>query len=222
MSAPRIGITADVDDERYFSRQPYADAVAAAGGLPLLIPPIEERAATYVEALDGVILSGGDDPIMEPFGRPTHPKATKVHPRRQAFELALLNVLRRESAVPTLGICLGMQYMCLHAGGELDQHLPETLPTAEMHWGRREHEIKGAWGAGRVLSHHRQAVVNAGSLRVAATAPDGLIEAVRDERRPFYVGVQWHPERTSDANLGVGLIRELVEAARSRAAGRKP
>ena len=62
-------------------------------------------------------------------------------------------------------------------------------------------------------SHHRQAVTDPGGLSIVARAADGVIEAVRDAGRPFYLGVQWHPERTRDERLGAGLFRELVGAA---------
>jgi len=115
-----------------------------------------------------------------------------------------------------LGVCLGMQLMALHAGGALDQHLPDSLPTAADHWGRKNHQVAGELGSALVQSHHRQAITNAGSLRVAARAHDGVIEAVRDEDRRFYLGVQWHPERTADDGLGSGLIFNLIEAAGNR------
>jgi putative glutamine amidotransferase len=144
-----------------------------------------------------------------------------MDPRRQAFEVALLEALDAEGEVPVLGICLGMQLMGLHKGGRLDQHLPESLPTAESHSPRRSHAVSGELGCGPVHSHHRQALVDPGALRVIARAEDGLIEAVRDEARPFYVGVQWHPERTEDEALGPGLFRSLVAAARARMQGRR-
>jgi putative glutamine amidotransferase len=210
---PLIGITADAEADRFFSRRPYARAVVDAGGLPLLLPHHPELAGEYVARCDGLILSGGDDPIMERFGISTHPNATPIDPGRQAFEIALLEALDEAPDVPVLGICLGMQLMGLAAGGCLDQHLPDTLPTADRHWGKVVHGITGSLGTGEVLSHHRQALTDAGTLVVAAVAPDGVIEAIRDEGRRFYVGVQWHPERTEDPALGAGVLRELVRAS---------
>ena len=114
---------------------------------------------------------------------------------------------------PILGICLGMQMMGLHAGGSLDQFLPETLPTASDHWDGQEHDVSGSLGDGRVWSRHRQALASAGSLEVVATAFDGVIEAVEAPGRSLYLGVQWHPERTSDSQLGMALFDRLVHAA---------
>src|SRR5690606_9150013 len=159
-------------------------------------------------------------PIMEAFGEAPHPEATPVHPQRQEYELALLEALEARPATPVLGVCLGMQYMTLHAGGRLDQHLPESLATADGHW-ERAHEVIAeasapAWlTSSAALSRHRQAMRGAGRLQVAARAPDGVIEAVFDPARPFYAGVQWHPERT-EGEWGVAVYRALVEAARTR------
>jgi putative glutamine amidotransferase len=112
-----------------------------------------------------------------------------------------------------------MQLMGLHAGGALDQHLPDSLKTAADHWDHHDHPVEGELGSGNVHSHHRQALTDAGALRVVARAPDGVIEAVRADDRPFYLGVQWHPERTDDSKLGPGIFKELMAAARSSSDG---
>jgi putative glutamine amidotransferase len=213
MGRPLIGITCDLDDGGYRVRPGYADLIREAGGIPVLLPCERSCAAEYVSRCDGLVLSGGDDPIMEHWEVPTHPQAKPIHPQRQAFELALLEALDDCGQRPVLGVCLGMQLMALHSGGRLDQHLVETLPTARNHWPRTDHEIGGTLGEGIVHSHHRQGVTDAGALSVVARAADGVIEAVRNERRPFYLGVQWHPERTREERLGAGLFRDLVAAS---------
>ena len=178
----------------------------------------DRNKATCVAQCHGLLLSGGDDPRMEAWGTTTHPRANPIASRRQEFELALLDALDSRPQVPVLGVCLGMQLMGLHAGGALDQYLPESLATAGAHWGGVEHPVIGELADGLVHSHHRQAIVDPGSLRVAATAPDGIIEAIESRDRPFYIGVQWHPERTADETLGAGLIRRFVEAAAKQSA----
>ena len=212
---PLIGITVDLND-RYHASTAAVSTVARAGGIPVLLPCRPELAECYLDRCDGVILSGGDDPIMEHWGVASHPSATLINPRRQAFELAMLEALDERPAVPVLGICLGMQLMGLFSGGRLDQHLPETLSTAAEHYPRNTHDIQGEAGIGPVHSHHRQALADAGWLRPVAWARDGVIEAIRDDARPFYPGVQGHPERTEDEDLGVGLIGRFVEAAKRR------
>jgi putative glutamine amidotransferase len=218
-TGPLIGITADADAERFFLRRPYVDAVARAGGVPVVLVPSSAGLAA-ARRCDGLILSGGDDPDMAAFGRPTHPRATPIAADRQRFELDLLAWLESEPDRPVLGICLGMQLMALTAGGELEQHLPDVWPTAAEHWGHRPHPVAGRLGEGIVSSHHRQAVTDPGRLEVAAVAPDGLIEAVRDPSRRFHLGVQWHPERTPDHALGAAILEQLVAAAGGRGPAR--
>jgi putative glutamine amidotransferase len=216
---PLIGITADAVEERFQLSRHYVRMVADAGGAATILPADREAIPTYLARCDGFLLSGGDDPDMTRWGLPTHPKAKTIDPERQAFELALLDALGLEPR-PVLGVCLGMQLMALHAGGTLDQHLPDTLATAADHWDRTEHAVEGPLGSGLVHSHHRQAITDAGWMRVVARARDGVIEAVDrppDDGGPLYLGVQWHPERTADARLGRGIVRQLVEAARTSA-----
>lgn len=249
---PLIGVTCDVVRPDQGSGRPrvvlpmtYAEAVAAAGGVPVALIPIVELIPHYLRVCRGFVLTGGDDPEMEPFGRATLPKAKRVDPSRQAFETALLRALDGATEAPVLGVCLGMQMMALSAGGDLDQHLPDTLPTADRHHPGvgststgtgadppggpspdRTHEViidrvgLPAWAAflpdrGTVASHHRQAVSHPGRLRVLARASDGVIEAIGDAGTSFRLGVQWHPERTSDAGLGSGVFRALIRAARA-------
>lgn len=214
---PVIGITVDMDSERCFVRPGYALAIERAGGLPVLLAPSVTLIPQYLSRCAAFVLTGGDDPIMEQWGIATHPKATKVHPARQAFELALLTELETRPAVPVLGICLGMQLMSLCAGGVLEQHLPDVdSDAAARHWGRRLHDVEGDLGAGQVVSHHRQVITDPGRLQVCANAADGIIEAVRDPVRAFYLGVQWHPERTEDLSLGSAIFRSFVGASRTR------
>ena len=209
---PIIGITADVHDGRHRVGAGYATAIAAAGGVPLILPPVVDCVDDYLRCCQGFVFTGGDDPIMERWGVATDPRVTRVDAGRQAFEVALLEALATRPAVPVLGVCLGMQFMGLMAGGTLDQYMPDRHATADDHWGRRNHTVTGPLGSGVVQSHHRQAIAAPGSLRVVATAADGVIEAIDDPARPFYLGVQWHPERTSGGPLGPDLFRRLVDA----------
>ena len=216
MTRPLIGITVDLADGRHQVATGYTSSVRSAGGTPVLLPCEPERAAEYVHLCDGLVLSGGDDPIMEAWSVATHPQAKRVHPRRQAFELALLEAVDDDPQMPVLGVCLGMQLMGLHRGGGLDQCLGQTRSTSGRHWPKTTHPVSGALGEGLVHSHHRQALADPGSLEVVARAADGVIEAVRDAERPHYVGVQWHPERSGDGRLGAGLFAALVEGATLR------
>lgn len=216
---PLVGITCDVDASREPARaqaaMTYVRAVVRAGGVPVLLPPALEAVPGHLRACDAFVFSGGDDPRTEPFGAPTHPKATPVHAERQAYETALLRALAAEAPDrPVLGICLGMQMMGLIAGARLDQHMPDTLGEgAAPHWKQPHPILIGGVEAGTAASSHRQRLIDAGSLEVTALAPDGVIEGVRDPRRAHYRGVQWHPERTEHEPLGLELFRALVRAA---------
>lgn len=228
---PLVGITLDAEQLptrlRLTVSHAHARCIAQAGGLPVMLGPIPELAHRYAALCDAFILTGGDDPRTEPFGEPTHPKATPVLESRQEFETTLLRVLADQYPhKPVLGVCLGMQMMALVAGGRLNQHLPDTLENAAHHWDTTHPitsthvDTPGSFDllaslseSSRVHSRHRQAVDEPGSLTVLALADDGIIEAVADPSRNFYLGVQWHPERTEDPALGLALFRQAVVRA---------
>ena len=218
-SRPRIGITADIArDEhgraRHQVRATYIDAVIAAGGLPIILPADANLRAELIAAVDGVIIIGGDDVDTRPLGIPLHPQAKVMDAARQTADFALLKQLDATPEMPVLGICLGMQLMGIHHGAELIQHLGDQLPDSDRHRNDYQHMVTSALGDGLVASSHHQALGSAAHLEVIGVSDDGVIEAIRDAARPFYVGVQWHPERTEDKTMGLGVIRRLVDAAR--------
>ncbi len=240
MTRPLIGITCDNKDNtaasgRYESPIAYSRAIAGVGGLPLLLPHEPALAAEYVELCAGVLITGGADLHMQRFGQAMHPKARPVDEKRQEFELAVLDALAGRSAKPALGICMGMQLMAMHAGGRLNQHLPDTLgdAAAEAHQKDHRHAVvlrvsDTAMGSNSkpevsaectVASWHHQAVEDPGTLRLVATSPDGVIEAIDDPNRPFYVGVQWHPERGGAGAFNRDLLARFVDACRRSRAG---
>jgi gamma-glutamyl-gamma-aminobutyrate hydrolase PuuD len=148
---------------------------------------------------------------MEDWGIQTHPNATPVQKRRQEFELSLLRALQQHSDVPVLGVCLGMQWMGLLAGGILNQDLEE--PFSSNHT-KCTHVVSGSIGEGIVHSHHHQAIEDPGCMEVVGSSTDGVIEAIQDTSRYWYKGVQWHPERTQDKMLGQHLFDDIVIACK--------
>ncbi|MCC7147231.1 MAG: type 1 glutamine amidotransferase [Phycisphaeraceae bacterium] len=228
MVSPDAIKSGSVTFPRYQQNQAYSRAVAAAGGVPILLPHEKELAEAYARMCDAVVLIGGPDIWPEAYGEKLHPKTELMDRQRQDFELALLDALAKVPQKPVLGVCLGIQMLAVHAGGKLHQHLADVVADAESHRGDRRHEIElvlphaalevsGGNGARpTVVSAHHQAVADAGRLRVVAKAPDGVIEAIDDPGRRFYLGVQWHPERGGeDEALSWGLFKRLVEACPS-------
>jgi len=214
---PLIGISCDMStaDGRtvYRLNRQYVQTVKEAGGLPVLLTHEPGDALALVDSVDGVLLTGGADIDVRVRGHALHPKAEIMDPARQRGEFELLEALDHRSDKPVLGICLGMQLMGVHHGCELVQHVPDRIPGGERHQGNQEHAVSGPLGAGVVTSSHHQMLGDAGPFRVVATSDDGVIEAIELPGRPFYLGVQWHPERTRDTALGVGMVRKLIDAA---------
>lgn len=218
---PIIGITPDVSETdgriKLDVAMQYCQAVERAGGVPLILAPLKSMLEEYMARCAGFLLTGGGDPRTEPFGFATHSLVTPMHGLRQEFETELLRRLAGEKDKPVLGVCLGMQMMCLVAGGTLNQRLSDNVPTHAEHW-NSEHRVEqiGSKGgfelSGLVHSRHRQAVAGAGNLTPIASSPDGVIEAVCDDSRKFYLGVQWHPERTTDQAVGQHVFDRFVAA----------
>ncbi len=204
--------TADGRTVYRLNRQ-YVQTVHEAGGLAVLLTHEPGDALEAVDAVDGVLLTGGADIDIRVRGKALHPKAELMEPARQRGEFELLEALDHRSDKPVLGICLGMQLMGVHHGCELVQHVPDRIPGGERHQGNQEHPVSGSIGSGLVASSHHQMLGDSGPFKVLATSDDGVLEAIELPGRPFYLGVQWHPERTRDPALGVGMVKRLVDAA---------
>jgi putative glutamine amidotransferase len=208
----------------------YVESVEAAGGRPIVIPPTAGGVEETLDAIDGLILSGGADIDPAAYGSERHAETTVVHPHRDDAELALLRAaLDRD--LPVLAICRGMQMLNVAAGGDLNQHLPELVG----HEGHREtpgvfsdHSVRLEPGSrvGGLLgdhtdvkSHHHQGVGAVGQgLQIVGWAEDGLVEAIEDPSRPFAVGVLWHPEEGEDKRLFEALVAEARAYRRQRTA----
>jgi putative glutamine amidotransferase len=204
----------------------YLKAIEAAGGMPVVLPPLGDAEA-FLDRLDGVVLSGGPDLDPGAYGAADrHAELGPTEPDLDAFELALARAAD-ERGVPILGICRGAQALNVARGGTLHQHVPahrQTEPaTATTHTVHVEEGSRLATLVGvrplRVNSFHHQAVDVLGhGLRAVARAADGTVEAVEAPGPRLVLGVQWHAE---------GLVhqprhRVLFEAIVAAAAGASP
>ncbi|MGH9078747.1 MAG: gamma-glutamyl-gamma-aminobutyrate hydrolase family protein [Acidimicrobiales bacterium] len=215
----------------------YLDVVAAAGGQPVLIPPPgaaadgshrpanpTERFNRLLDALDGLVLTGGGDVGADRYGQRQDLRNAGTSADRDGLEVDLVRGALRHD-LPVLAICRGLQVLNVALGGDLVQRLPEPVVTTHQ-------PRSGAFGSVRVTtepasvvrrlfgehtdvlcSHHQAVAALAPGLIVTATSVDGVVEAVELPGRRFVVGVQWHPEESGDQRL----FDALVAAARSGA-----
>ena len=243
---PLIGITPSLRSDEKFGElftigATYVNAVVAAGGVPVVLPPqragVEELAVT----LDGILFSGGGDIRPARYGDATlHPKTYGISDLRDDFELALLDAaLRRD--LPVLAICRGIQVLNVGLGGTLYQDVGDQYPGAIAHTppldGAMRHEPAHAVAAapGSLLadvygdatidanSFHHQTLKDLGNgLDVVGRTADGSIEAVALPGQRFVLGVQWHPEmmyevHTEHLRPFERLVREAVAYKEQRA-----
>jgi putative glutamine amidotransferase len=199
----------------------YVRQVEAAGGRAVIVPPSEEGIDEMLDALDGVLFSGGSDIDPSEYGHDAHPETSGTRPERDRGELALLRAAL-ERDMPVLAVCRGSQVLNVARGGDLVQHLPEVVGD-EKHkhtpgvFADHEVEVEAGTRLGSLLgertpvkSHHHQGFGRVGDgLVEAAWAEDGTLEAVEDPSKRFALGVLWHPEEGEDA----ALFRALVDEA---------
>jgi gamma-glutamyl-gamma-aminobutyrate hydrolase PuuD len=237
VTKPLVGITTYLTPARWsywdleaaLIPSDYVTAIDGAGARPLLVPPTADGVEETLDALDGMVFTGGSDIDPELYGEEAHAETFGIQRPRDDAELALLRAAL-ERDMPVLGICRGIQLLNVGLGGDLHQHLPEVVgheghkhdPPGEFN----EHEVviepgtKLARALGprtRVMSHHHQGLRRLGEgLVEAAHADDGALEAIEAADRRFAVGVLWHPEAGEDRALFESFVSEAKRYAKER------
>lgn len=237
MAKPVIGINCDLDISGAGRPRPrgylllytnYFDAVIQAGGLPLLIPFLEDEADINqaLTKVDAVLLTGGDDINPSFYDAPSHPDTKMAPPRRQQFDLILVKaVLARQ--MPVMGICMGMQMLNVAGGGTLQQEIKgngsDSIEHRQVQNDDREvHEVNITPGSALAeivqdnsltvnSTHHHAVDAVAPGFKISGRASDGTIEAIEREGKVFVLGVQWHPERLIDNPRHLNLFKALIE-----------
>jgi putative glutamine amidotransferase len=206
----------------------YVEAIHAAGGAVILLPPdaaAVDHPEELLDRIDGLLLAGGVDIDPSFYGQEPDPRLEATVPERDRFEIALAKAaIDRDQ--PLLGICRGLQVINIARGGTLHQDITERVG----HEGHRaalgtfdgaDHPVEleagtlaaAAVGATRsnTKSHHHQAVDAVGEgLSVTGRSPDdGVCEALELSANTFTLGVQWHAEATP----GDSVIPTFIQAA---------
>lgn len=234
---PVIGISSDWEPAGgyaahapwYALRQNYCDHVSHAGGVAVLLPHDRLAIADYINLCDGFLIPGGGfdvDPAI--YGAANIHPTVKTKPPRTAFEKPLLESILRANA-PVLGICNGMQLINVILGGDLIQHIPDHIANALDHSQNPPydmpahdiaiasdsllHKICGIDRASVNTSHHQSVGRLGAGLKISATSPDGVIEAIESTAHKFCLGVQWHPEYAASP-IDQKLFQALCDAAR--------
>ena len=241
---PVIGITANYADGEARLSERYYNAVAAAGGVPVIIPPLAGKDAIIntLDCIDGLLLTGGGDVNPLWVGEEPSPRLHSINRERDKAELMTVR-LAYNRQMPILGICRGIQVLAAALGGEVEQDIDEGFSTGRLKPADgedgRQALLKHSQDADRsepthtveitkystlyalyykermaVNSMHHQAVRSCGRrFNVAATAPDGVIEAIESAEFKPVMGVQWHPEWLGDD--GQPLFKWLVGEAQT-------
>ncbi len=236
-SGPIIGITVELLDQPHYEGKrrfqlftDYLPCVRGAGGVPLLLPtdaPPEDVAA-WLDHLDGLLLTGGDDPDLRRHGGEAPNESCRPIPEEQQQTNQSLVAGAVALELPILGVCLGMQMM----GLAHDAPYIQDLAGAEGHTKGVEHPVTSVPGSRlcslvgaesfAVASYHHQALAGPGDhLTPVAFSEDGTLEAVELQTHPFFLGIQWHPERLPASVASQAIFSGFVAAAREYREGRK-
>jgi putative glutamine amidotransferase len=245
---PLIGINCDMQVEKNGAEPKslsvpiaYVRAIEKAGGVPILLPPMDSATLEILmPTLDGIMLIGGADYPPEIYGQKAHSSVVPMVKERADFDLNLAKSALAEPNKPVLGICAGCQALNIADGGTLNQDIASlpanAVKTRVAHAGAQgwqkeagRHDVTfvkdshlasdlGQVAVSEPTSHHQCVASPGQNFKVTATAADGLIEGIEIPDRPFVVGVQFHPEKLYDRNQA--LFNDFISSARNYREGR--
>jgi gamma-glutamyl-gamma-aminobutyrate hydrolase PuuD len=217
-------MTANHSDIDATIRDAYYKQVVAAGGIPVIIPPVTDDSVVIntLEHIDGLILTGGGDYNPLWCGEEPSSKLHSINAVRDSAEL-LITRLAYNRQIPMLGICRGMQTLAMALGGHVEQdHVSEIKHSQDAERQEATHSVSIVADSTlyniyareelAVNSFHHQVVDETGNLfRTIARATDGAIEAMESTEQKSILGVQWHPEWLGTE--GLAIFQWLVERA---------
>ena len=232
---PITGILCDIDKEtkedspRYFVKANYVSAIREAGGVPLIIPPLNDKGDLIksLDFIDGLLIPGGDDIDPKYFDKKPHPSEVLTDPEVIQFQMEFCRQALYKN-IPVFGICAGFQIINIACGGNIYQDIPSEYSNPIKHKKNEKekedpfHNVKIEKktklynilqkGEISVNSTHHQALKDiAEGFVVTARSEDGIIEAIESRKHRFVIGVQWHPEDLyKEDNLFLKLFERLV------------
>ena len=236
MLLPLIGLTIsrsfdDLGTQYLSTPEAYAQAIAKAGGVPILIPLdlSEDALQRLITRIDGILFTGGGDVHPEHNGSTMNNLCQSVDADRDRIEIFLLRQII-QAPKPFLGICRGCQIINVGLGGTLYADISTQRPKSMEHRRSRRvmfaHPVKLKEGSQlaqimgaeefEVNSRHHQSIeILAAGLKAVAVAPDGIIEAIElpGYAGLFGLGVQWHPEDSLGHKPARDLFSAFVQAA---------
>lgn len=232
---PIIGIFPSYDEEKkqVFLKKQYLDEIIRFGGIPYIIPLSSDQKIIYevISNINGLILSGGYDIDPKYYNQKNEGKSKGISETTDECEAVIIR-LAVEADIPILGICRGMQALNVFCGGSLIQDIPSEIGFSAVHLlekpktafhnitVEKESPLSAAAGFGTHLvnSYHHQAVKNvAPDFSVAATAEDGIIEAIYHKNKKYILGIQWHPERDHEkVEINKNILEEFIKVCSAK------
>lgn len=231
---PIIGVSTNLKDQVLSVSADYLDAITSSGGLPIVLPNLDEEVHSFALLLDGLLLTGGGDVDPTLFFEEPIPHLGNVSPERDNFEIALTQAMLNLNK-PILGICRGIQILNIAAGGNIyqdiysqfDKPLLQHTQFAPRHHASHFIQIEKATKLHgivqsdlvKVNSFHHQAVKKIPKdFEICAIANDGLIEAIESKEHDFVLGIQWHPEGMLKKNdsSSASLFQAFIKACQKK------